>query len=164
MGSRGLAVGEQTVRLDFVPKDSYLSQQFLERENERLWPRVWQVACRLEEIPHIGDYVTFDVAGESIIVVRTAADRISAFFNVCQHRGRRLTNGSGKAAKFHCAYHGWQWNLDGSVARVLDRGDWHGCEEMTDGDRSSAKAHYDVYQESVDRQPKFRRGSIEESD
>ncbi|MBB5403751.1 aromatic ring-hydroxylating oxygenase subunit alpha [Paraburkholderia youngii] len=134
MGNRGPDSGEHTVRLDFVPKDSYLSKQFLERENERLWPHVWQVACRLEEIPNVGDYVTFDVAGESIIVVRTAADRIRAFFNVCQHRGRRLTNGSGKASKFHCAYHGWQWNLDGSVARVLDRNDWAGCEEMTDGD------------------------------
>ncbi|PMX34210.1 (2Fe-2S)-binding protein, partial [Pseudomonas sp. FW301-21B01] len=49
--------GEHPVRLDFVPKDSYLSKQFLDQETRNLWPRVWQVACRLEEIPTVGDYV-----------------------------------------------------------------------------------------------------------
>ena len=57
-------VGEQPVRLDFVPKDAYLSKQFLDQEGQHLWPRVWQVACRLEEITGVGDYVTFDVIGE----------------------------------------------------------------------------------------------------
>ncbi|MES2258363.1 MAG: aromatic ring-hydroxylating dioxygenase subunit alpha [Pseudomonadota bacterium] len=124
----------EAVRMDFVSKDAYLSKDFLAREQQSLWPKVWQVACRLEEIPNVGDYVTYDVAGESIIVVRTAADQIRAHFNVCQHRGRRLTNGCGKAAKFHCAFHGWQWNLDGSVARVVDRDDYTGCPEMQDAD------------------------------
>ena len=67
-------LGEQSIRLDFVPKDSYLSKQFLDQEAQNLWPRVWQVACRLEEIPGVGDYVTFEVMGESIIIVRASAD------------------------------------------------------------------------------------------
>lgn len=124
----------QAVRVDFVPKDGYLSREHLRLEHERLWPRVWQVACREEEIPHVGDFVTFDVVGESIIVVRTAAERIEAFYNACQHRGRRLTQGCGHAARFMCKYHGWTWNLDGSIARVLDREDWQGCDAMDDTD------------------------------
>ncbi|MCP1572908.1 aromatic ring-hydroxylating dioxygenase subunit alpha [Herbaspirillum rubrisubalbicans] len=123
-----------TTRIDFVSKDAYLSRDFLARENEHLWPRVWQMACRLEEIPNVGDYVTYDVIGESIIVVRTSAEEIRAYYNACQHRGRRLTNGCGKATKFHCSFHGWQWNLDGSVARVLDREDYAGCPDFQDGD------------------------------
>ncbi|MNF22404.1 Biphenyl dioxygenase subunit alpha [compost metagenome] len=119
------------VRPDFVPREGYLSKEYVQLEKERMWPRVWQVACRLEEIPNVGDYVTFDVIDESIIVTRLTGDKIKAYYNVCQHRGRRLTSGCGHAAKFHCNYHGWQWNLDGSVLRILDEDDWAGCPNMS---------------------------------
>jgi phenylpropionate dioxygenase-like ring-hydroxylating dioxygenase large terminal subunit len=121
----------KTVRPDFVPREGYLSKEYVQLEKERMWPKVWQVACRLEEIPSVGDYVTFDVIDESIIVTRLTGDKIKAYYNVCQHRGRRLTSGCGHAAKFHCSYHGWQWNLDGSVLRILDEQDWAGCPNMT---------------------------------
>ena len=55
---------DTAIRPDFVPKDAYLSAEFTRLENERLWPKVWQIACRLEEIPKVGDYVTYEVAGE----------------------------------------------------------------------------------------------------
>lgn len=121
----------QAVRPDFVPRDGYISRDYVQLEKERMWPKVWQVACRLEEIPNVGDYVTFDVIDESIIITRLTGDRIKAYYNVCQHRGRRLTSGCGHATKFHCNYHGWQWNLDGSVLRVLDEDDWAGCPNMS---------------------------------
>ncbi|UXJ50200.1 aromatic ring-hydroxylating oxygenase subunit alpha [Pseudomonas citronellolis] len=121
----------QAVRPDFVPRDGYISKEYVQLEKERMWPKVWQVACRLEEIPNVGDYVTFDVIDESIIITRLTGDRIKAYYNVCQHRGRRLTSGCGHATKFHCNYHGWQWNLDGSVLRVLDEDDWAGCPNMS---------------------------------
>ena len=78
-----------SIREDFVPKDAYLSRQWLELENERLWPRVWQIACRSEEVARVGDYVTYDIADESIIVVRVSAAEIKAYYNACQHRGRQ---------------------------------------------------------------------------
>ena len=53
-----------SIREDFVPKDAYLSRRWLELENERLWPRVWQIACRNEEVARVGDYVTYDIADE----------------------------------------------------------------------------------------------------
>lgn len=132
-------------RIDFVSKDAYLSRDFLARENEHLWPKVWQMACRLEEIPNVGDYVTYDVIGESIIVVRTGEDQIRAYYNACQHRGRRLTNGCGRANKFHCAFHGWQWNLDGSIARVLDRQDYDGCPDFEDDDLKLKEVKVDTW-------------------
>ncbi|WP_082010683.1 aromatic ring-hydroxylating oxygenase subunit alpha [Novosphingobium malaysiense] len=122
------------VRDDFVPKDAYISREFLEQEKRNMWSRVWQVACREEELKAVGDYVTYDIHDESFIVVRTAEDKIEAFHNVCMHRGRRLTAGCGHARKFHCNYHGWRWNLDGSVNRILDRTDWQGCPNVSDDD------------------------------
>lgn len=122
------------IRDDFIPKDAYLSRDFARLEAQRMWPRTWQVACRLEEIPHVGDFVTYDILDESIIVVRSAPGEIRAFFNVCQHRGRRLTEGCGRTNAFMCRYHGWTWKLDGSLAKILAREEYAGCPEMTDDD------------------------------
>ncbi|TAL03665.1 MAG: aromatic ring-hydroxylating dioxygenase subunit alpha [Rhodospirillaceae bacterium] len=126
----------QQVRTDFVPVEHYTSPEFLRLEKERMWPRVWQVACREEELPNVGSYVTYNIMDESIVVVRVSEDVIKAYFNVCQHRGRRLTQGCGQMSRFHCTFHAWQYNLDGSIARVLDRGDWAGCPDFGDADLS----------------------------
>ena len=117
---------------DFVPAADYISREFFDRERRLLWPRVWQMACREEEIPKVGDYYTYDIIDESIIVVRTAPDQIRAYYNVCPHRGRRLTNGCGHTAKFHCRFHGWQWDLKGANTQVVDREDWG--DKLTDED------------------------------
>jgi phenylpropionate dioxygenase-like ring-hydroxylating dioxygenase large terminal subunit len=120
------------VREDFVPKGDYIDPRYVRIEKERLWPDVWQVACREEEIPEPGNFVTFDVADESIIVIRLTGGAIKAYYNACQHRGRRLTEGCGTAHHFFCRYHGWRWNLDGSVREVVDREDWG--DRVTDED------------------------------
>jgi phenylpropionate dioxygenase-like ring-hydroxylating dioxygenase large terminal subunit len=121
------------MRIDFVPKDAYISRGYVALEAERLWPRVWQLACREEELKEVGDYVTYEVATDSIIVVRTS-DGLRAHHNVCQHRGRKLTEGCGKTNQFRCKYHGWRWNLDGSLGAVLDHSDWDGCPQMSADD------------------------------
>ncbi|WP_235892251.1 aromatic ring-hydroxylating oxygenase subunit alpha [Mycolicibacterium hodleri] len=113
-----------TVRDDFVPKEAYFSPEYLRLEKDLLWPRVWQVACRVEEIPNTGDFVTYEVADESIIVSRLDSDTIVAYYNVCQHRGRKLTEGCGNAKNFFCRFHGWRWDLDGSPREVVDRDDY----------------------------------------
>jgi nitrite reductase/ring-hydroxylating ferredoxin subunit len=122
------------VRPDFVPREHFLSRDFLQRENEKLWPRVWQLACREEELASPGSFVTYDIIEETITLVRTEDGAIRAFYNVCQHRGRRLTNGCGRMKLFRCGFHGWQWNLDGSLNKVLDRENWDGCPDFTDAD------------------------------
>jgi phenylpropionate dioxygenase-like ring-hydroxylating dioxygenase large terminal subunit len=110
-----------------LPVEAYVSAAYARAEDERLWGKVWQVACREEDIPKVGDYYTYDILDESVIVVRSAPDAISAYYNVCLHRGRRLTKGCGHAAKFHCKFHGWQWQLNGENSRVLDPEDWGGA-------------------------------------
>jgi phenylpropionate dioxygenase-like ring-hydroxylating dioxygenase large terminal subunit len=107
-----------------IPVEAYTSEAYARAEGDKLWGKVWQPACRVEEIPKVGDYVTYDIMDESIIVVRTAADKIQAHYNVCQHRGRRLTEGCGHTAQFYCRFHGWRWDLNGDNAYVLDPEDW----------------------------------------
>lgn len=119
--------GAEAVRPDYVPADAYVSPAYAALEKERLWPRVWQLACREEEIPSPGDFYTYDIADETISVVRQKDGSIAAYYNVCPHRGRRLTSGCGHMARFHCKYHGWMFNLDGSPAHVVDRHDWGEC-------------------------------------
>ena len=118
--------GDQ-VREDYVPKDAYISKEFLQLEGERLWSRVWQVACREEEIKKVGDYVTYDILDETITVIRSTPDTIRAYYNVCPHRGRRLTQGCGRTQQFVCRFHGWKWDLDGKTTDIIDEDDWGGC-------------------------------------
>jgi hypothetical protein len=63
-----------------IGAEAYASQSYAREENEKLWPKVWQIACREEEIPEVGDYVTYDIVEESIIVApgRTAVIPITA--------------------------------------------------------------------------------------
>ena len=133
------------VRVDYVPTEHYISREIVQLEKRLLWPKVWQLACRLEEIPFVGDYVTYDINDESIVVVRQTADTIRAFHNVCQHRGRRLTEGCGTAARLQCRFHGWQWNLDGKVIRIIDRDDWAGCPDVADEDFALPEIQVDTW-------------------
>lgn len=124
-------------RADLMPADAYITQKYVDLEDERLWPRTWQIVCRFEEIPDVGDFVTYDIVDESIIVVRTAPDEVKAFYNVCLHRGRRLKDGCGNTGKtIFCRFHGWTWNVDGTIKRVVDREDWDGCPSFKDEDLS----------------------------
>jgi len=117
--------GRRGVRPDFVPKEGYLEPAFARLEADRLWTKVWQVACREEELLRIGSFVTVDIADDSVIVVRTERDRLRAFHNVCQHRGRRLVDAAaGRTHHFACRFHAWQWNIDGTLKEVPDHADW----------------------------------------
>lgn len=127
-----MALNEQLskdkIRDDFVPKDSFISPEFHQLEKDRLWPKVWQIACREEELPNVGNFVVYDIADESIVVVRSAPGELKAFFNICQHRGRILMDQPAGRTKFlFCKYHGWRWGLDGSLEKIQDESDWAGC-------------------------------------
>jgi phenylpropionate dioxygenase-like ring-hydroxylating dioxygenase large terminal subunit len=100
--------------LERIPPQRYYDQEFYDLECKYLWPHVWQMACREEEIPQVGDWVQYWNVGQSVIVVRTE-DGIKAFNNACRHRGAELATGHGscKAKGFICPYHGWRYSMDG---------------------------------------------------
>jgi nitrite reductase/ring-hydroxylating ferredoxin subunit len=97
-----------------IPTRRYFDQQFYDLECERVWPHIWQMACRLEQIPEPGDWVEYRNLNKSVIVVRTR-DGVKAFHNACRHRGVELASGHGncRATGFICPFHGWRWNMDG---------------------------------------------------
>lgn len=99
---------------DPVPATNYTCPEFFRKEVEKVWLKCWQMACREEEIPNVGDYHVYDVVGKTLLVVRTAPEIIRAFHNICLHRGRKLETHHGCKKRFRCTFHGWEWNLDGS--------------------------------------------------
>ena len=123
---------ETTTTPPKVSVENFTSRDFMEGEKARLWPKVWQVAAREEDMPNVGDYVVYDVADETIIVVRTR-EGIKAHHNVCPHRGSAIMEGRGHAANFRCRYHNWAFDLDGKNIAVQDKEDWGnslGCEKL----------------------------------
>lgn len=110
-----------------IPVEAYISPEYAREERDKLWAKAWQVACREEEIPEVGDYVTYEILDQSVIVVRTAPDTILAHHNVCMHRGRRLTEGCGKTGRFICKFHGWQWDITGENVNILNAEDFQGA-------------------------------------
>jgi nitrite reductase/ring-hydroxylating ferredoxin subunit len=114
--------------------DAYISEQYARAERDKLWRKVWLQAGRVEEIPNAGDYLTYEILDDSILVVRAAKGEIRAFHNVCVHRGRRLVdiptgarNAQGQQKHFVCGYHGWRYNLNGENTHVLNKEDWKGA-------------------------------------
>ncbi|NBC38093.1 Rieske 2Fe-2S domain-containing protein [Novosphingobium sp. FSY-8] len=105
----------------------YYSPEFFRAEVEKMWPNVWQFAAREEDLPEAGDYVTYDNAGRSFLLVRQEDDSIKAFHNVCLHRGRKLKTDSGSADQFVCPFHGFAWNTDGSLRNIPCRWDFNHC-------------------------------------
>ncbi|WP_298290534.1 aromatic ring-hydroxylating dioxygenase subunit alpha [Novosphingobium sp.] len=107
---------------ELIPAQRYYDPEFFELERERLWPHVWQMACRLEEIPEVGDYVEYTILDKSVIIVNTKSG-VKAFHNACRHRGVRLATGPGncKTAGFICPFHGWRWNMEGENTFVFGK-------------------------------------------
>jgi len=123
--------------LSTYPTEAFLSREYLEVEKTLLWPKVWQMVERETDLPNPGDWLTYNVADESIIVLRKDDGTFKAFHNVCPHRGRQLVSvpdylpgkvhsvrGSNRK-NFICGFHGWTFDLDGENIYILDKQDWH---------------------------------------
>ena len=117
----------------FLPAKRFSSRDFAALEAERLWPRVWQFACRERALPDAGDWQSFDVLGQSIVVVRQADGALRAFHNACPHQGNRLVDGSGNARRFVCNYHCWSFELDGRLQEIPDRADFSNLDDADYG-------------------------------
>lgn len=108
---------------DLIPGERFFSPEWMAREWERMWRRVWNMAFRQSDIPEAGDTFVYELGKESFIFVRGEDHVIRGFYNVCQHRGNQLAlggEGCGHVQSFHCVYHGWEWNLDGRLKNIPD--------------------------------------------
>jgi phenylpropionate dioxygenase-like ring-hydroxylating dioxygenase large terminal subunit len=109
-----------------MPYERYTSEEFFRAEFDRMWNRTWQWACREEHIPEVGDHYVHDVGPYSILIARVGADEVKAFVNSCLHRGTQLrpSESVGNVPQFRCPFHGWTWNLDGSLKEIPCRWDF----------------------------------------
>lgn len=113
-----------------VSTERFISPDYAEREVEAIWKRCWQMACREDDIPEIGDYHVYDIANLSFVIVRTGEHAFKAHVNACLHRGRQLCEQHGSGARvFRCPYHGWSWNIDGSLKEITTEWDFPGVRE-----------------------------------
>jgi len=104
-----------------IPKDRYTSAEFAQREWDGMWTKIWLMAGRESEAPNPGDYFTYEIGADSILVIRQPDGSLAARHNVCMHRGNRLREpGRGHASKFACLFHGWEYGIDGSLIQALD--------------------------------------------
>jgi phenylpropionate dioxygenase-like ring-hydroxylating dioxygenase large terminal subunit len=97
-----------------VAAERYFDPGFFRREVRHVWGRVWQMACREDDVANVGDYQIYENVGRSLIVVRSSAGEIRAFHNSCLHRARKLVTLPGSKAEFRCPYHGMSWRCDGT--------------------------------------------------
>ena len=112
-----------------LPSSYYQSDHIFSLEKEKIFCREWFCAAREEQLTHAGDYLVLDVAGESILLVRTKDGVVKAHYNVCRHRGARIIPAPGDEAEYavklgggvlgatavRCAYHQWTYGLDGQL-------------------------------------------------
>lgn len=96
----------------------YTQREFFDLEVEKVWRRSWQMACREEDLPDVGDHLVYDIAGLSFLLVRTEADEIKAYWNACLHRGRLLRETRGHSKDLRCPFHGWCWSLKGRLKQI----------------------------------------------
>jgi phenylpropionate dioxygenase-like ring-hydroxylating dioxygenase large terminal subunit len=98
-----------------IPSEFYLSSEVAKLENKAIFGREWICAGREDYAANPGDFFCFSLNDTPIIIVRGRGGELQALLNVCQHRGMKLVEGEGHAAVFSCPYHGWTYNLDGTL-------------------------------------------------
>ena len=115
------------------PVSAYSDPERARQEHERLFrgmPLFMGLACRL---PNPGDYLTEEIAGVPVLLVRGREGELRAFANICRHRGAPVASGYGKARSFSCPYHGWTYGLDGKLAGIPHEESFAGLDKATHG-------------------------------
>jgi choline monooxygenase len=104
-----------------IPAPWYTDERVFELERQTVFGSSWQLAARLEQVRDPGHYVTTEIAGEPIVVVRGGDGELRGFFNVCRHHAAAvMTEAEGRATQMRCPYHGWTYSLEGALKGTPD--------------------------------------------
>ena len=114
----------RNTRGDRISQDRYYSREWMQREWDHMWTRVWHIAGRENQLPDPGDYIVHDFMHESVIIARQADGSLKGFYNACGHRAQKLVHTNGSQDSWTCPYHGWEWSTDGSLLDACDRDDF----------------------------------------
>jgi nitrite reductase/ring-hydroxylating ferredoxin subunit len=113
-----------------LPYELYYDPKYVPMEIEKIWKKTWHVACRGEDIPEVGDRISYDVGPLSFLIVRSGPDEFKAFYNSCRHRGRRLCRDVKESGDIiQCPFHAWAFGLDGKLMWVPRQEEFPGVTE-----------------------------------
>src|SRR5580765_2862184 len=111
-------------RASTIPSSWYTDARIFQLEQHTVFSQSWQVAARLDQLNQPGDYVTTDIGGEPVVIVRGSDNRLRGFFNVCSHHAAAvMTENEGQAKQMRCPYHGWTYSLEGELKGTPDFND-----------------------------------------
>ena len=115
-----------------LPRELYVSEAAFHFDTQVMLKSVWLYACTVAHVKNPGDYFVFELANNSIVIVRGRDKEVRAFWNSCRHRGSKIClDQRGRAPRLMCPYHQWTYGLDGnllaarSMAEDFDKAD-HG--------------------------------------
>lgn len=113
-----------------APREIYTDPGFLSLEIEQLFHKRWMLVGHADQIAQPGDYFTYDIVDQPIVIFRQPDGAVRAFGNSCLHRYAKLVEGSGNKARFTCGYHGWTYDLEGRLvtAPYMEKRDGFSCE------------------------------------
>jgi choline monooxygenase len=113
--------GAPLERASTIPAAWYTDQRIFDLEKRTVFSNSWQFGARADQLAQAGDFVTAQIAGEPIVIVRGADDQVRAFFNVCRHHAAAvMTEPAGRASQLRCPYHGWTYSLEGELKGTPD--------------------------------------------
>lgn len=98
--------------------DAYTDPHWYPVDQRQIIAKTWQWVCHVEKLREPGSFVTVEIAGNPIAIIRDRDGTLRAFYNVCKHRAHPLLSGEGKTAMIMCPYHAWTYKLDGQLARA----------------------------------------------
>ncbi len=99
-----------------IPAAWYVDERIAELERQNVFGRTWQLVARADQFKQPGDFVTAELAGEPLVIIRGNDNQLRAFYNVCRHHAAAVVaEEQGQASIFRCPYHGWSYGLDGSL-------------------------------------------------
>jgi phenylpropionate dioxygenase-like ring-hydroxylating dioxygenase large terminal subunit len=113
---RHLAAAREVLeKASTLPAAAFTSPEIYELETERIFRKEWLCVGRADQILVVGDYFTFDLLGDKLVVVRGRDDAVRVLSRVCRHRAAEVVKGAGNARSFQCPYHAWTYHLDGEL-------------------------------------------------
>jgi len=98
-----------------MPSHCYVSPEWYAAEVEHIFMYGWHLVGRADQIPDPGDYFSFEIAEERVLLVRGEDDHVRAFSPACRHRGSLVAQGDGNCRAFVCPYHRWTYSTEGAL-------------------------------------------------
>lgn len=157
-----------------LPRSAYLSQEFFKVEEDRVFRANWMCVAHVSQVQNSGDYLTLELMGEPLLVVRDESNQIHVLSRICPHRATDIMHPAfemsdcGSVQRLICPYHAWGFNLKGELfaapemdkSKGFDKSDWRLKEFRSsiwegfifvnlDGEASPLHEQYSEFQQEV---------------